>query len=58
MMWTDGSRYEGAWIKGIQHGFGKMIFPDGTVKDGLFENNVFKCEVASNKPQNEYANTG
>jgi len=21
---------------------GKMIFPDGTVKDGLFENNVFK----------------
>jgi hypothetical protein len=26
-----------------------MIFPDGKVKDGYFENNVFKGETASQK---------
>jgi len=23
MKWTDGSVYEGEWLKGIQHGYGK-----------------------------------
>lgn len=41
MVWTDGSRYTGQWVKGIQHGYGKMIFPDGTFKEGYFDNNVF-----------------
>jgi hypothetical protein len=45
MMWTDGSMYEGEWINGIQHGQGMMVFPDGTVKVGLFENNVFVRET-------------
>jgi hypothetical protein len=49
MIWTDGSSYKGNWVKGIQHGWGKMIFPDGKVKDGYFENNVFKGETASQK---------
>ena len=44
-MWTDGSMYEGEWINGIQHGKGMMVFPDGNVKVGLFENNVFVCET-------------
>lgn len=42
MTWTDGSSYIGNWVKGIQHGRGKMMFPNGTVKDGYFENNIFK----------------
>lgn len=41
MIWTDGSKYIGQWVKGIQHGFGKMVFPDGTIKEGYFENNVY-----------------
>jgi hypothetical protein len=45
MYWTDGSSYQGEWIKGIQHGYGKMIFPDGTRKEGYFENNVYKLAV-------------
>ena len=45
MYWTDGSVYKGEWNKGIQHGKGIMTFPDGRVKDGYFENNVFKGNV-------------
>jgi hypothetical protein len=45
MTWTDGSMYHGNWIKGIQHGNGKMCFPNGVVKEGVFENNVFKHEI-------------
>ena len=42
MLWTDGSMYEGEWIRGIQHGIGRMVFPDGNAKEGYFENNIFK----------------
>jgi|DEB0MinimDraft_12_1074336.scaffolds.fasta_scaffold12292_3 hypothetical protein len=42
MLWTDGSIYEGEWVKGIQHGMGRIVFPDGTFKEGYFENNVYK----------------
>ena len=42
MYWTDGSVYKGEWKKGIQNGRGVMSFPDGRIKDGYFENNVFK----------------
>jgi hypothetical protein len=45
MRWTDGSWYQGEWDRGIQHGYGKMTFPDGTVKEGYFENNVYKIKV-------------
>jgi hypothetical protein len=45
MYWIDGSSYHGEWIKGIQHGYGKMIFPDSTTREGYFENNVFKVQV-------------
>jgi hypothetical protein len=41
MFWTDGSVYQGEWKQGIQHGYGKMTFPDGTIKEGKFENNIF-----------------
>lgn len=42
MRWTDGSVYLGQWHRGIQHGYGKMIFPDGTIKEGNYESNIFK----------------
>lgn len=45
MKWTDGSLYSGVWNKGIQHGIGKMVFPNGTIKEGVFEMNVFKGAV-------------
>ena len=34
---------------------GKMIFPDGTVKEGYFEYNVFKCtkQEVANLSQND-----
>jgi hypothetical protein len=41
MRWTDGSYYTGEWIRGIQHGYGKIVFPDGTEKEGYFENNIY-----------------
>lgn len=41
MTWTDGSKYIGQWFKGIQHGYGKIIFPDGTFKEGYFDNNAY-----------------
>jgi len=44
MLWIDGSMYEGEWVKGIQHGQGRIIFSDGSYKEGYFENNVFKGE--------------
>ena len=42
MKWTDGSTYMGIWEDGIQNGVGVMIFPDGTKRAGMFEQNVFK----------------
>lgn len=45
MLWTDGSMYEGEWVSGIQHGLGRMIFPNGQQKEGYFENNVFKYAI-------------
>ncbi len=41
MTWIDGSMYKGAWAHGIQHGYGTMIFPDGQIKQGQFDNNIF-----------------
>ncbi len=45
MKWTDGSVYSGEWFRGIQHGSGKMLFPNNTVKEGYFENNIYKGKV-------------
>ena len=36
MIWIDGSVYKGEWKRGIQHGKGRMVFSDGTVKEGYF----------------------
>jgi len=51
MRWTDGSWYQGEWDRGIQHGYGKMTFPDNTTKEGYFENNVYKIKVQVEQEQ-------
>lgn len=45
MTWVDGSVYEGEWISGIQHGYGRMLFPNGITKEGYFENNCYKIQL-------------
>ena len=35
--WADGRKYEGEWKLGKQHGKGKYILLDGTVKMGIWE---------------------
>jgi hypothetical protein len=47
MVWTDGSCYKGEWQHGIQHGLGTMSFPDGRVKEGRFENNVYVAPASN-----------
>jgi len=40
MHWADGTTYEGEWEKGVQCGKGKLLMPDGTMKVGIFKDNV------------------
>jgi hypothetical protein len=51
MYWNDGTIYKGEWQLGAQHGAGELILPNGEVKKGFFENNVFQVETKV-KPQN------
>ena len=44
MIWSDGSNYIGIWAHGVQNGFGKMKFSNEEIKEGLFENGIFKLE--------------
>jgi hypothetical protein len=48
MYWKDGSIYKGEWVKGIQHGYGEMIYSDGTTKIGMFDNNSYVSHVKDN----------
>ena len=41
MFWADGSYYKGDWEMGQQHGFGTIKLPEGKIKKGKFENNVY-----------------
>lgn len=41
MVWNDGSYYEGEWSKGLQCGQGRLVLPDGRIKEGQFRNNKF-----------------
>lgn len=45
MHWVDGSVYEGDWNHGIQHGYGRMTFANGKIKEGIFIENVFNGEA-------------
>ena len=42
-------------MNGVQHGKGEMRFSDGTVKNGLFENNVFIDEIIQEEEKEDEA---
>jgi len=41
MEFSDGSVYEGDWLRGLQSGKGRMVGKNGAVMEGNFKNNVF-----------------
>lgn len=41
MTWADGSKYEGDWHKGQKHGEGRLLLPNGRIKEGTFFENKF-----------------
>jgi len=45
MYWVDGTTYKGQWEYGAQHGHGKLYLPNGEIKEGIFENNVYKGPI-------------
>jgi hypothetical protein len=50
MEWIDGTIYIGMWIEDIQNGMGKIIYPDGSSKEGMFKNNVLIQEFVNDQP--------
>ena len=40
-------KYEGEWKDGLRHGFGKNTFPNGTVKEGLWEDDILIEDLSS-----------
>ena len=44
MIYSDGSKYEGEWQKGKQHGLGTFTFPDGKIKSGKWAKGEFLGE--------------
>jgi hypothetical protein len=51
MTWNEGTVYLGNWSLDIQNGYGKLIYPDGSVKEGIFENNVLVKPYINGQPQ-------
>lgn len=47
MKWADGTTYEGEWENGVQSGKGKLAMSDGTIKVGLFKDNILTEEEFS-----------
>ncbi len=35
--WADQRKYDGLWANGKQHGVGKYVLPDGTIRYGQWE---------------------
>jgi hypothetical protein len=47
MHWIDGTKYEGTWVRGLQEGKGQLALNDGTLKVGLFKENLIVEELYS-----------
>jgi hypothetical protein len=52
-LWADGRKYEGNFKKGDLDGYGKMTYPDGSIKEGIWANGNLindynKSTIASN----------
>ena len=41
---VNGSHYEGHWVDGFMHGYGRLQQPDGCYQQGNFENNTLQGE--------------
>ena len=50
MTWNEGTVYLGNWSHDIQNGYGKLIYPDGSVKEGIYENNVLVKPYINGQP--------
>ena len=40
--WKPGEVYEGEWNDGSKSGEGKQTYPDGTVEEGIWEEDAFQ----------------
>ena len=50
MRWKNGTCYQGDWLNGVQHGYGRLTAPDGReCKEGYFQNNEFKVRIKIEK---------
>ena len=38
MTHPNGTRYEGEWLEGFNHGQGKLVYPDGKEEQGIWAN--------------------
>ena len=38
--------YDGDWKLGLPHGFGKLIYDDGSLYEGCFNNGQAECKLA------------
>lgn len=50
MNWADGTVYEGQWVKGVQSGKGRLRLPNGSLKVGIFKENIIVEEHISEMP--------
>lgn len=46
----DGTVYKGEWRQGMQHGEGRLWLPDGSLKQGHFENNIYMGQLEGSRP--------
>jgi hypothetical protein len=35
-LWNDGQHYTGSWQDNRKNGYGKCVYPDGTIDQGIF----------------------
>lgn len=53
MYWIDGAIYKGYWKEGHQCGYGILQDQKGNIKEGLFENGVFKVKGTEEEINNK-----
>ena len=45
-MFAFSAYYEGEWKCGLPHGFGRVIYDDGSIYEGCFNNGMASCDQA------------
>ena len=49
MKYANGNKYTGDWKYNEKSGDGKMVYPDGTIQKGRFEEDLFHAVKKINK---------